>query len=105
MRRYGWILIIICLTGLQLYVMFAPTGPMNFDNHPFLLPAILVLYAAPALGGWWMIFMIIRYEKRVFPLILVPFLIPNAFVWYYFARTRSKRRVDHALNSEPHREP
>jgi hypothetical protein len=77
---------------------------MNFDNHPVLLPAILMLFGAPALGGWWMIVMIIRYEKRVFPLILVPFLIPNAFVSYYFARVRPERRMDHALNSEARRE-
>ena len=92
MNRWAWILLAVCLTGLQLAAIVAPTPPMNFDNHPILLSAILVLFAAPALGGWWMIFTIIRHEKHILPMILVAFLIPNSFLWYYFERIRGKRR-------------
>ena len=44
MRRYGWILLAVCLTAVQVLVVFAATPPMNLGNHPFLLSAILVLF-------------------------------------------------------------
>jgi len=40
-----------------------------------------------------MLFKIVRHEKHTFPLILVPLLIPNSFLWYYFERvTRSRQQ-------------
>jgi len=99
MKRYTWILAAVCLTGLQLSVVFAPTPAMDFDTHPFLLSAVLLLFGAPALGGVWMLFMIVRHEKRLFPLILVPLLIPNSFLWYYFERIRPGRRTERHLDA------
>ena len=60
MRRYGWILLAVCLTALQVLVVFRLTPPMKLDNHPFLLSVILVLFLGPGLGGVWMIFTITR---------------------------------------------
>ncbi len=84
MRRFYWILLAICLTAFELWAVFAPTKPMNFQNQPILLPLIISAFVTSGLGGWWMLFKIVRHEKQVFPIILVPFLIPNAFLWYYF---------------------
>lgn len=38
-----------------------------------------------------MIFKILRQEKHIFPIILVPLLIPNSFLWYYFEVVRHKK--------------
>jgi hypothetical protein len=59
---------------------------MGPDNHPVLFFSILLLFGVPGLGGLWVLFRIVRYEKRLFPIILVPLLISNSFVWYYFER-------------------
>jgi hypothetical protein len=92
MKRVGWILLAVSLTALQVLVVFAPTPPMNFDTHPILLSAILALFLGPGLGGVCMVFRIIRYERRLFPVILVALLIPNSFLWYYFERVRPERQ-------------
>jgi hypothetical protein len=86
MKRYAWILLAVCLTGFEVWVVLAPLGPLNFDNHPLLLSLILGAFTASGLGGWWMLFRIVRKEKHLFPLILIPILIPNSFLWYYFEK-------------------
>jgi hypothetical protein len=60
MKRYGWILLAVCLTAVQVLVVVAATPPMNLGNHPFLLSAILVLFLGPGLAGVSMIFMVAR---------------------------------------------
>jgi len=89
MKRYAWLSIAVCLTGFEVWAVFGSSeiGPMNFGNHPALLSLIIVAFTVSGLGGWWMVFKIVRYEKRVFPVILLPFLVPNSFLWYYFERT------------------
>jgi hypothetical protein len=94
MRRCAWILLAVCLTGLQAWVVFAPTPPINPDNHPILFFSSLLLFGAPGLGGLWVLFRIIRDEKRLFPIILIPLLIPNSFLWYYFERAKPHGAAD-----------
>ncbi|MGB8524845.1 MAG: hypothetical protein WCD43_17920 [Candidatus Acidiferrales bacterium] len=96
MKRYGWILLAVCLTGFEVWAVFARSGPMNLENHPILFPLILVAFTGSGLGGWWMLFKIVRHEKHVFPVILVPLLIPNSWLWYYFERITPRRRQEPA---------
>jgi uncharacterized membrane protein YqjE len=58
-------------------------------SNPAMLFAIVALFVIPPLGAFWMIYMSIRYEKRPLPLVLLAFLIPFTFVWYYFERVRA----------------
>jgi len=92
MKRFGWILFAVLLTGFEFWAVFTPSGPMNFATDPILLPSILGAFATSGIGGWWMLYMIVRRERRVFPLILVPLLIPNSFLWYCFERLPAKIR-------------
>ena len=94
MKRLAWILVAVCLSAFQIWgIIFSPSGPINFDNHPVLLGCMIAAYAGSGLGGVWMLFAIIRYERRIFPVILIALFIPNAFLWYYFERIRPRKRI------------
>ena len=79
-----WISLAICLTAFECWAVFAPTGPIDSNNHPFLFPLVIGAFAVSGIGGWWMLLRILRKESRVFPRILLPMLVPNSFLWYYF---------------------
>ena len=96
MKRFGWILLAVCLTGFEVWAVFSRLGPVNSADHPVLFPSILLAFTASGLGGVWMLFRIVRHEKHVLPVILVPLLIPNSFLWYYFERIVPNRREQHA---------
>ena len=100
MKRYLWLLLAGCLTSFETWAVFTESGPMNFANHSILFPLILVSFAASGLGGCWMLFSVIRREKHVFPVVLVPFLIPNSFLWYYFERVMPKKPEQPDLPSQ-----
>ncbi len=76
MKRYGWVLLAVCLTSFEVWV-FLRSGPMNLASYPILFPLTLVAFMSSGLGGWWMLFKIVRYEKNLFPIILVPLLNPE----------------------------
>ncbi len=59
---------------------FSTTDPLDV----FLL---FVVFGASNLGTFWMLYIVIRYEKRPFPLVLLAF-IPYLFLWYYVQRYR-----------------
>ena len=99
MRRLIWISLAFALTIFQFWAVLAP-GPVPINNHPIRLMLTLVLFWGSALGGLWMLFMIIRHEKRVFPIILVPLCIPNSFLWYYFERVMTRRNAAGTSQSE-----
>ena len=92
MRRFVWILLAVGLTTFEAWTVFSQLGPMNFGNAPILFPLIIIAFTASGLGGCWMLLKIVRREKHIFPIILVPLLIPNSFLWYYFERTTPGRR-------------
>jgi hypothetical protein len=93
MRRYGWISLAVCLTGFEVWAVFVPIGPMNLSNSPILLPLIVAAFTASGIGGWWMILKILRQERHIFPIVLVPLLIPNSFLWYYFEGVGPKKEI------------
>jgi hypothetical protein len=64
----------------------APAG------HPVMLFALWGLCGIPVVGTFWMAYMTIRYEKNPFPMLLLAFLIPFTFLWYYFERFRPTKR-------------
>lgn len=96
MKRCGWILVALGLTCFEGWAVFSRSEQMNFANYPVLFPSILVAFTASGLGGWWMLFRIVRHEKHMFPVILVPLLIPNSFLWYYFERMTPGGYARHA---------
>ena len=92
MRRSGWMLVTMCLTGFELWAVFEPTTPMSLHNQPILFSLILSAFTASGIGGWWMLLRILRRGRPIFPIILVPLLIPNSFLWYYFERVKPRAK-------------
>ena len=62
-------------------------------NHPGMLFGIVLLFGIPPAGAFWMIYVAIRYEKNPLPMVLLAFLVPFTFVWYYFERVRPGKLV------------
>jgi len=62
------------------------------SSHPAMLVALWGLFGIPTVGALWMAYMAVRYEKDPFPMLLLAFLIPFTFLWYYFERVRKTRR-------------
>jgi len=58
------------------------------EGHPLMLYALTILFAVPALGAFWMMYVSVRYEKKPFALLLLALLVPFSFIWYYFERIR-----------------
>jgi hypothetical protein len=50
------------------------------------------LHAIGSLGGFWMLYQVVRYEKHVAKYIVIA-LIPFMFVWYYLGRYRMRQTV------------
>jgi hypothetical protein len=69
-------------------LLIARSGP---NVNPLLMMVFVAIFAVPPLGGFWMMYQAIRYEKEPFPLVLLAF-IPYTFLWYYFERVRGKDR-------------
>ena len=78
------IIVAVVVYAIAFWVVFAPG---NTSQMPFFIPLVVTVFVVPPIGGWWLIYIVIRHEKRVFPIILLAF-VPYGFVWYYFERMR-----------------
>ncbi len=54
---------------------------------------VVVWFSIGPLGAYWMLYQVIRFERKVFPLVIFAF-VPYAFIWYYLERYRQRREVD-----------
>jgi len=48
---------------------------------------VVVIFAMPSIGAFWMLYMATRYETQPLPMMFLAF-VPYAFLWYYFERVR-----------------
>jgi hypothetical protein len=74
----------IVVYAIACWLIFTPGIP----QFPFFVPVIVAVFVVPPLGGWWLIYIVIRHEKHMFPIVLLAF-VPYGFVWYYFERVRN----------------
>jgi len=88
MKLLLWILLGLGVTVVAFWIVVAPWFPKN----PFLEDLAVVFFMAPSVGAFWMLFMVIRNERKPLPLVLLAF-IPYAFLWYYFERVRPRKHV------------
>ncbi|HEV2489727.1 MAG TPA: hypothetical protein VGT03_07960 [Candidatus Acidoferrales bacterium] len=91
-RIVRWILIALILTGLQFWIVVGPWYPKN----SFVLFLLLLFFAVPSIGAFWMLYMVVRHEKHQVPLILVA-LVPFMFLWYYFELGRTRKLLTREL--------
>ena len=83
MRRLLWIFLIGGLTVLAFWVVAGPWFPQN----PVVIGAIGASFGLSALGGFWMLYMAVRYERQPVRFVALS-LLPFAFIWYYVERVR-----------------
>lgn len=74
----------IALNCLVVYIMFSPWHARNSSSALM----VFMLFAIPAIGGYWMIYVSILHEKRPLSFVLLA-LVPYAFLWYYVERVRT----------------
>ncbi|MCU1287063.1 MAG: hypothetical protein JWO13_3413 [Acidobacteriales bacterium] len=81
------IIVGLSVNGLALWMLTTREDP----EHSILLLLVLLVFAAPPIGAFWMMYMSIRFQKNPFPMILLAMFIPYSFVWYYIEHVRGKR--------------
>lgn len=92
MKVVLYVLLGLALTGVAALIVLSPWRPAN--SFESLL--VIAYFAFAGIGQWWMIFMVLRHEPKMLPLLLAAFLLPFSFIWYYFERVRpghSTRRM------------
>ncbi len=77
-------IVAVFVYAIALWAVFTPGVP----NSMWFVPVAIAVFVVPPIGAWWLIYTVIRHEKRVFPIILIAF-VPYGFAWYYFDRLRS----------------
>ena len=87
MKLFMWILLGFVVAGLAFWTI-ATEGPQN----PFLVFLVVVVFAVPPVGAFWMLYVAIRYEMHPLPMVFMAF-VPYAFLWYYFERVRPGKLI------------
>ena len=95
MKIFIWILFGLLVTGLAFWMITIPGVPRN----PLLMFLVVVVFAVPPLGAFWMLYMSVRHEKHPLPMILLAF-IPYTFLWYYFERVRPGKLLRDSRTSD-----
>jgi hypothetical protein len=89
MKLFLWILVGLVTIAIAAWIITANEGPQN----PFLLALVVIVFCVPPIGGLWMMYVSIRYEKHPLRMILLAYFVPYAFLWYYFERVRPGKHV------------
>ena len=92
MRLLLWILLGLGGTALAAWMV---TGPW-FPTSPVAMVLAFAFFGAPSLGGFWMVYMVIRHEKSPAPMIALAF-VPFSFLWYYFERVKYGTHISREL--------
>src|SRR5712664_3029554 len=95
MKMFLWIFLGLFVTGLAFWIIATPGVPRN----PLLMFLVVVVFAVPPFGAFWMLYMSIRHEKYPLPMMLLAF-IPYTFLWYYFERVRPGKHLRDNRTSE-----
>lgn len=83
MKNLLWIVFGFAVIGVGAWLITVPGPPRG----PMLLLLVL-LFAVPPVGAFWMMYQVIRHERQPFFLIAMALFVPFAFLWYYFERVR-----------------
>ena len=87
MKLFMWILLGFVVAGLAFW-----TIAIEGHQNPFLVFLVVVVFAVPPVGAFWMLYVAIRYEMHPLPMVFMAF-VPYAFLWYYFDRVRPGKLV------------
>ena len=73
-------------------ILIPEAYPAALESGLFLGLLILVYTVGP-LGSFWMLYQVIRYEKRIARYVVIAF-VPYMFIWYYLGRYRMRQGQD-----------
>jgi hypothetical protein len=83
MRKALWISLSLVASAAAVWVVVGPWIPKNNLE----LFAVMLFFMGSPIGGFWMIYRSIRYERKPLPYIVLAF-VPLSFIWYYAERVR-----------------
>ena len=94
MKMSVWITLGILVTALAFWIV---VGDATFLFKPLFVPVIVLVFVVPPFGSFWMLYVVIRHEKRPLPYMLLAF-VPYVFLGYYFDRVRGKKLESHTYS-------
>lgn len=82
-----WVLLGFGALSLDMWLITRPWFPST------VLAEIMsaAIAAVATIGGFWMLYTVVRYEKNPWPYIFLT-LVPFTPLWYYFERIKPTRR-------------
>ena len=86
-RMFLWAVFGFAVAGLMSWIV---TSPVTVPPQPLSVALTALLFGVSPIGSFWMLFVVIRYEKHPLPWVLLAF-IPYFWVGYYFERVRRNR--------------
>ena len=87
-----WAAIGCGVAGLAFWIV---TTTETIPPKPFPLLILFLVFGFGPVGGFWMMYMAIRYEARPFRYLLLAF-VPYYFIGYYFERIRGRNLSYHS---------
>jgi hypothetical protein len=87
-----WVVLGMAVAGGAFWFV---TSNTSVSSNPLSLVAIALVFGVSPIGTFWMLYVVIRHEKRPLPYILLAFL-PYFFLAYYFERVRGNRLASKA---------
>jgi hypothetical protein len=87
MKMFLWAILGLVMAGAAFWFV---ASTATIPPHPLPLLMLALVYGVSPIGSFWMLYTVIRYEKRPLPWALLAF-IPYFALGYYFHRVRGRR--------------
>jgi hypothetical protein len=91
-----WVILGVAVAGLAFWIV---TSSATIPPRPLPLLMLALVFGVSPVGSFWMLYVVIRYEKHPLSYALLAF-VPYFFVGYYFERVRRKGRENN-LQTRP----
>jgi hypothetical protein len=88
MKTLLWACLGFAVTGFAFWIV---TTTETIPLRPLPLVMLALVFAVSPFGTFWMLYMVIRHEKRIMPYVFLAF-IPYFFLGYYFERVKGRRK-------------
>lgn len=90
MKMFLWVAVGLVVAGLAFWFV---TGTATVAPRPLPLLIVILVFGVSPIGTFWMLYMVIRHERRPMPYLLLAFL-PYFFLGYYFERVRGRGSLE-----------